>query len=165
MTVCTAFALQGASQAQAKTWIMEEQVDTVGAAEELHLDATKGIGPARALADHISTDLGLKFVEHVVIATSGKDSVEVKMYARPLAGVFRWMARFVDRRHCEAREQYTPDGERFHSHPMWSDWAVREYGAPRHKCTREISLSSPMIPRDIPLRGTYVTRDFIPQHT
>lgn len=154
MTVCTACALQGASQAQAKTWIMEEQVDTVGAAEELHLDATKGIGPARALADQISTDLELNFVEHVVKATSGKDSVEVKLYARPLVGVCRWMARFVDRRHCEARKQYTPEGERYHSHPMWSDWAVKEFGAPRHACTRETSLSSPVIPCDIPLRDT-----------
>ena len=122
--------LQGASQAQAKIWISQEQLDTIGATEELHLDARKGIGPPRAITEGISQRLGMSFEEHVVKADSGKDSVQVKMYARSLIGVFGWMARFVSRCHCEARKQYTPDGERYHSHPMWSDWAVKEFGAP-----------------------------------
>ena len=109
LTVCTVWhPLQGASKAQAKEWISQEQLDTAGATQELHLDARKGIDPPRAIAEGISQRLGMSFQEHVVKADSGKDSVEVKMYARSLLGVFGWMARFVDRRHTARRASSIP---------------------------------------------------------
>ena len=119
------------SERDAREWVRDSQQYTVGAHDDLMIDARKGIAEQRAVVTQISRKLGLDFKEHILeLPMDGSPAVKVTMYARSLTGVARWLARLVDSHHCIPRVQRDGNGDRYYSHPMWSDWALAQYGTP-----------------------------------
>ena len=127
---------QGVSEVKAKEWIRDEQLHTVGASEPLQMDARRGLKPQRQLVAAIAARLRLNFVPHVLAVEINGKPISITMYARSLEGVAAWFARFLTPEHCKARQIHNEDKHRVFGHPMWSDWAINEYGKPTRMISR-----------------------------